>query len=251
MTADKKKEILDVEQLRQYNESIQNEGVSDKFIKDHMYLVETIAVKISKSQKIPSCIDFGDLISWGIEGLIKAKGRFDPKMNAQFKTYAYYRVRGEILDSLKKEWRYRLPKDFASKKKMFREKLSEFIIDNLDSINEQDSEKLMADNLIEDTAVFSFLTNDISDVVSERRGTKNPEVEIIDENFKDIWDEVKNFSDQERIFVDLYYIKGMKQYEIAEYLSLSKAKVSRLHVKIIEKLKNKLMVKGKVDERFI
>ena len=63
-------------------------------------LVHSIAAMIA-GKGLPPNIDFNDLVSDGMIGLMKAWDNFDPKRGVKFETYASYRVRGEILDGLK------------------------------------------------------------------------------------------------------------------------------------------------------
>jgi len=214
---------------------------NDLFIEKYLSYVESIASKIIKTQKIPPCIDFGDLVSWGIEGLIKAKSKFNENSNTKFETYAYYRIRGEILDSIRKEWKYRMPKDFDNSKSELRNQLSNFVVDQLNELSSSpDADPNISDNLIENTAIATFLSYDLSSATSTAKGTTNPETEQIDENFQEIWDEISNLSVEEKQIIDLIYSQGLKQTEIADHLNCSTAKISRIHYKIIEKLKVKL-----------
>lgn len=59
------------------------------------YVVDRLAVPI------PACLEYEDLISHGIVGLLEAVERFDPQRGVQFKTYAVSRIRGQIIDALR------------------------------------------------------------------------------------------------------------------------------------------------------
>src|SRR5688572_30076999 len=63
-------------------------------------LVRTLAWRIHK--KLPPSVDLEDLISYGQVGLAEAARDFDPSLGDHFITYAYYRIRGAILDGLTK-----------------------------------------------------------------------------------------------------------------------------------------------------
>src|SRR5699024_1818779 len=45
-------------------------------------------------------VEFEDLVSWGYQGLLEARERFDPNLDATFSSYAYYRIRGAMIDGL-------------------------------------------------------------------------------------------------------------------------------------------------------
>ena len=71
----------------------------EQSILEHLPQVKLIASRIH--EKLPQSVSIEDLISAGIIGLITAIDNFDPKMNVKLKTYAEYKIRGAILDSLR------------------------------------------------------------------------------------------------------------------------------------------------------
>lgn len=71
----------------------------DELILEHLPQVNWIAARIH--EKLPSSIQLDDLISAGIVGLLAAIDRYDPSYNASLKTYAEYKIRGAILDSIR------------------------------------------------------------------------------------------------------------------------------------------------------
>jgi RNA polymerase sigma factor FliA len=66
---------------------------------DHLPIVRVIARRIHK--RLPPHVPFEDLYSAGVLGLLDAFGRFDPSKQALFRTYAQFRIRGALLDSLR------------------------------------------------------------------------------------------------------------------------------------------------------
>jgi RNA polymerase sigma factor FliA len=71
----------------------------EQLILDHLSQVRLIARRIH--ERLPECVSLDDLISTGAVGLISAIDRFDPALNVKLKTYAEYKIRGAILDSLR------------------------------------------------------------------------------------------------------------------------------------------------------
>lgn len=71
----------------------------EQLILEHLPQVRLIARRIH--DRLPESVSLDDLISTGIVGLISAIDRFDPKLNVKLKTYAEYKIRGAILDSLR------------------------------------------------------------------------------------------------------------------------------------------------------
>src|SRR3984893_15947836 len=66
---------------------------------EHLPQVRLIARRIQ--ERLPESISLDDLVSTGVIGLISAIDNFDPSQNVKLKTYAEYKIRGAILDSLR------------------------------------------------------------------------------------------------------------------------------------------------------
>lgn len=75
-------------------------GEDDRFAKEHEGFVRTLATKVRAELDL-RC-DLEDLVGFGFAGLLEARQRFDPARGVQFSTFAYYRVRGSILDGVRK-----------------------------------------------------------------------------------------------------------------------------------------------------
>ncbi|HEX4278597.1 MAG TPA: FliA/WhiG family RNA polymerase sigma factor [Bryobacteraceae bacterium] len=84
-----------------------SEDEREKLILEHLPQVRLVARKIH--ERLPATICFDDLLSAGVVGLIQAIDHFDPRQNVKLKTYAEFRIRGSILDSLREtDWAPRL-----------------------------------------------------------------------------------------------------------------------------------------------
>ncbi len=72
----------------------------DQLIAEHVPLVRAIAAQVRR--KIGGCVDAADLVSLGSEALVDAATRFDERHGAQFSTFAHWRVRGAMLDGVRR-----------------------------------------------------------------------------------------------------------------------------------------------------
>src|SRR5678816_1278745 len=91
-------------QLRTY-QAREETGVEerDRLILENLPQVRLIARRIH--EKLPESVSLDDLVSTGVVGLITAVDNFDPSQNVKLKTYAEYKIRGAILDSLRElDW---------------------------------------------------------------------------------------------------------------------------------------------------
>ena len=85
--------------MQAYQASETTAAERDRLILEHLPQVRLIARRIH--ERLPDSVSLDDLISTGIIGLISAIDRFDPRHNVKLKTYAEYKIRGAILDSLR------------------------------------------------------------------------------------------------------------------------------------------------------
>src|SRR5688572_23156089 len=86
--------------MTSYVESgVMSEAERERLILEHLPQVRLIARRIQ--ERLPESITLDDLISTGVIGLISAIDNFDPTHNVKLKTYAEYKIRGAILDSLR------------------------------------------------------------------------------------------------------------------------------------------------------
>jgi RNA polymerase sigma factor for flagellar operon FliA len=71
----------------------------DRLVEQHLSLVQAIAAKLKRT--LPRSVEFDDLVGYGTKGLLEAAERFDPTQGATFTTFAYYRIRGAMLDGMR------------------------------------------------------------------------------------------------------------------------------------------------------
>src|SRR5918912_2425222 len=86
-------------QTNPYQTAATSSEERERLIMEHLPQVRLIARRIH--ERLPDSISLDDLISTGTIGLISAIDRFDPAHNVKLKTYAEYKIRGAILDSLR------------------------------------------------------------------------------------------------------------------------------------------------------
>jgi RNA polymerase sigma factor for flagellar operon FliA len=95
-----------------YQAETVSEEEREKLILEHLPQVRLVARKIH--ERLPDSVCFDDLLSAGVIGLIQAIDNFDPRQNVKLKTYAEFRIRGSILDSLRDtDWAPRLKRKQA------------------------------------------------------------------------------------------------------------------------------------------
>src|SRR5580765_3134711 len=102
--------------LKKYKDGAKkiDKRTKEKLIMEYAPLIKFIAQKIAV--RLPSNIEFDDLVSSGVIGLMDAIDKYDPSRDNKFKTYAEFRIRGAILDELRaQDW---VPRSVREKGKM-------------------------------------------------------------------------------------------------------------------------------------
>lgn len=222
-------------------------------------LVHSIASMIA-GKGLPPNIDYNDLVSDGMVGLMKAWDNFDPKRGVKFETYASYRIRGEILDGLKcyNPVPYRVQvmiRDLAKKgysaivksKSKDWEKLSEKEMKMLEKKKLSESEFKSAISKIQKIISASALMYLVSleqlaenteiQVSGERTQVDDLEANELQERLNQ---EINALPKLERIVIEKFFRKGISQKDIAKELKLSRSKVNRLIARGIDRLREKL-----------
>lgn len=229
-------------------------SLREKIIIEGAELVKVVAGKLNLS--LGTIIDFDDLTSYGIVGLIKALDSFNIKMDVQFNTYASIRIRGEILDEIRKldkvgrTIRNRQKVINAAKTKLINEGnnnptikeiatcagLTEEQFLEMEAIIELDNMQSLDASMDSDN---KELTGHYYDLVQDTFIT--PEESIDKECLKNtIAKALYELTEREREVIVLAYYEELTLVEISTLLDVTAARVSQLHKKALVKLKNVL-----------
>ena len=221
----------------------------DELIENNLDLVKKVAWQIFG--KVSGIVEIEDLIQQGMEGLIHAAQKYTPKEGVRFNQYAYLRVRGSIIDYLRKN--SNLCRTTISKKKEFDAKL--FELQSKLSREPTKQELIKHIGITEDE--YSYWTNafeankvhSLDSVYDEfsilfASVDNNPEEQLDDKQLKDLLkDALKQLNQREALVTQLYYVEEMNVYEIAEVLEISTGRVSQIKKSIVGKLRKILSEK--------
>lgn len=203
-------------------------------------MVRAIATKICS--RLPSHVNYDDLVSYGQVGLMQAAHAFDPEKQVAFQTFAYYRIRGAIYDGLgKMSWTSR-----AMIQRLRAEKLSAELLDQQlarDS-ETQDSLSSDADWLVRTTeriAIVHLLADDSDEGSGLERefsdGALAPDEAVEHQELCEILRQlVDELPELECELIKRTYFQGQTLTEAAEAVGRSKSWASRVHARVLEKL---------------
>lgn len=250
--AQKRQDEEDQQLWLQYKAS-HDQRIKDNLIMKYASFVKYVAGRVAVN--LPSNVEFDDLVSYGILGLIDAIDKYDPERKVKFKTYAKTRIRGAIFDELRiLDWTPRsirqkarkLEKAYAKLEgKLGRdatdEEIAEFLkidIAELHKLFDETKKSLLLslDEIFYDdeegSSRFDFVENQKSD---------NPQLKIEEAEAKKILaDAIGKLSDRERMVVTLYYYEDLTSKEIGKILGVSDSRISQLHTKAILRLRGRL-----------
>jgi RNA polymerase sigma factor for flagellar operon FliA len=216
----------------------------------YLPLVKYTAIRLHA--RFPKCVELDDLYSAGIEGLIDAIEKFNPKANAMFETYSVQRIAGSIRDDIrKKDWVSRLVRTRAKKLQEATQRLEaiwgrypteEELADELGINRDQFycfQRDANASVLISLDANLSVSGEDFTtlDIISDPKGL-NSFSEVHKRDFQEYVK--KGLSREEQIILLLYYFEEMTMKEIGATLGISESRVSQLHLSIITRLREQV-----------
>lgn len=240
------------ELFRRYKEEGDVEA-REKLVMSHMNLVRFLANKF-KNRGEP----LDDLIQVGYLGLLKAIDRFDPSRGLEFTTYATPTIMGEIKRHFRdKGWSVRVPRrlqELSAKVNQATDVLTtelqrspkiEEISEYLDASVDEVLEAMESSSAYSSVPLEGTGNNDNDDAPSvlDRYATEDSALNFTDDRLI-IQEALKGFSPREREVIDLRFLQGMTQIEIAEQLGISQVQVSRLLRRTLKKIQDKIDPEG-------
>lgn len=236
-----------------YDQRPQPNDIS-QIIKDHLYLVDILVGRMVT--QVPNFMTSDDMKSAGMLGLFDAAKRYDSSKNIKFKTFAEYRIRGAILDEMRKlDWFSRSLRDKQSRVgktivslelKLGRDPEEHEVAEAMDlSLEEYQSLLAEVSHLgcvsLNETLDSSQEGRSFLESISDERLDSLPGTRIENSQLtQNIAKILEQLSEKERLVIALYYYEELTQKEIAEVLDLSEGRVSQLHSQALIKLKTKL-----------
>jgi len=224
------------------------------------HLVKTTAKRLHR--KLPDNVELDDLISAGNFGLMDAINTYDSNRSVKFETYGPPRIKGSILDELRKlDWLPRLARKRASQLIKVRQSLiarfgrkptaKETAVElNMDMV---EYKRLKRDaNVARLLSLNTKYTNNYSeetickaDITMDKK-SQNP-VNVAEK--RDLRNLItKGLTSSEKLILTLYYYEGMSMKEIGLTLGLSESRICQLHSSILERLKAQM---NKCEKEFV
>lgn len=202
----------------------------DDLILSHLPLVKHVIGKVVG--ELPPGVDIENLESAGVLGLVEAAAKFDPDRNAQFKTFAYLRVRGAILDELRRNCP--LPQHMIEKvskvRKAYRTLEAPVSVEALSKATglpiDEVTDVLAAMRL---TKMVSWEQTAQPNGLGLMEDQEPPEAELErDERTQSLMEAIDSLDQRSKMVVTLYYKEDLRLKEISQLMNLSESRISRI-----------------------
>ena len=226
--------------------------IREQLILEYAPLVKLVAGRLS--MYLGFNVEYDDLVGYGIFGLIDAIDKFDLMKDVKFETYASLRIRGAILDQIRKmDW---IPRTIRQRQKKIDAAIKEIEKDGGHVATDAEIAAKMEisedeyqnwQNQMKVTGVVSLneFMEQGSDIPEDSNNLSssftNPEEAIEkDELKKMLAESLELLTDKEKKVILLYYYEELTLKEISEVLEVSESRVSQLHTRALQKMRQKL-----------
>lgn len=233
-----------------------DQKIKQLLIEEYLYLVKIMAGRMYNYYG--SKVEYDDLIGFGVMGLIDSIERYDVTKNIKFETYAQIRIRGTIIDNIRKlDW---IPRSLRKKSKEIQNSMMNLenklgrtpsnteLADFLD-IPIEDVESILADiSTFNMTSLEEILINKGEHNIDDDKRENTPENIYEEKELKEILANIiDGLPKKEKTVISLYYYEELTYKEIGHILELSESRISQIHSKAILEIKNKLLREGLIE----
>lgn len=225
--------------------------IREQIIIEYVPLVKIVAGRLG--MYLGGNVEYDDLVGYGIFGLIDAIDKFDYGKGIKFETYASLRIRGAILDQIRKmDW---IPRSVRQKQRSIDEAMKSLESKIGPNYTDEDMAKELGISMDEynDWITKTNVSNissldDFLDQGNEVKASYNPSYMQIEpervvereETKRQLANALECLTDKEKSVVLFYYYEELTLKEISEIMSVSESRVSQLHSKALRKMKDNL-----------
>lgn len=223
-------------------------GGAESVVAEHAHLVKRIAFHLMN--RLPDHIQAEDLIQAGMIGLLEAARLYDASQGASFETYAGIRIRGAMLDEVRRnDWAprsvHRRHREIATaiheiEARTGREAKDQEVCDLL-GITLDDYFAALNDSVQVRLTPLDHMGDTQDETLDVPDGSDQPEQHLANERFHEaLAEHIAALPERERLVMSLYYVEEMNQKEIGAVIGVSESRVCQIQNKAILRLKSSL-----------
>jgi RNA polymerase sigma factor for flagellar operon FliA len=210
----------------------------DELAVDYMPAVKAMAARLK--ERLPSSVEFNDLVSIGLEELVKLARRYDPKQNDNFWGYAQKRIYGSMLDFLRS-----LDTVSRSDRKTIKD-IDRLVESYVAEYDMEPDDEYIAKELGIDVEKVKKAKNaseiyNVMPIEEQMNFFENISVKIEEEELiESVKKVLKTMNEKEQMIIQLYYFEELSLKEISEILGVTESRISQIHKNVIKKLRKEL-----------
>lgn len=228
---------------------VEDHGDQERMIQEHSELVRRIAYHLIA--RLPATTEVEDLIQSGMMGLLEAARNFDPSRGASFATFAGIRIRGAMIDEVRRhDW---TPRSVHQKHRQVTQAIN--AIENETGRHAepaQVAERLGISlddyyDIVRDSAVSKLCSLDesVDDSTQSRRilseDAMTPDDAVEGDQFRqEIANEIRRLPEREQLVLSLYYERELNLQEIGAVLGVSESRVCQIHGQALVRLRARM-----------
>ena len=223
--------------------------LKEKLILEYAPMVKFVAGRLSVH--IGQYVEYDDLISYGIFGLIDAIDKFDINKGVKFETYASLRIRGTIIDNIRKmDW---VPRTLRQKNKKYEQIMMELeaelgreatvpeLANKLNITVDEARELIRKSTVLSLVSLDNYLEQKYESAFGYGSPDDTPEGHFGKQEVRSmLTSTIDKLSEKEKTVVTLYYFEGLTLKEISGIMGVSESRVSQIHSKAIIRMQDKL-----------
>jgi RNA polymerase sigma factor FliA len=244
-----------LDELWQTYKATGDRRLREQLILHYSPLVKYVAGRVSVG--LPATIEHGDLVSYGMFGLIDAIEKFDLQKGVKFETYAIARIKGAIIDELRSiDW---IPRSVRGKARDVEKALTKLEAQLRRTPTEEElaaemgvslkdlREMLAQVSLVSVVALDESFAGEEADRQSLVDTLQDPKAADPERSYEDselrglLADAVNRMSEREKTVIVLYYFENMTLAQIGEVLGVTESRICQIHTKAVLGLRAKML----------
>ena len=242
---------VDTDKLWSEYQKKPTQEIREQLILAYAQLVKLVAGRLS--MYLGHNVEYDDLVSYGIFGLIDAIDKFDTTKNVKFETYASLRIRGAILDQIRKmDW---IPRTVRQRQRKIDEAIKQIEMRTGKAATDEEiavelgvtgdeltnwQSQLKVTNVVSLNEFEETGQEPVIESVNKNRFSQPEEVVAEKELKEKLIEALEVLTEKERLVVELYYYEDLTLKEISLVLEVSESRVSQLHTKALLKMRKKM-----------
>ena len=227
----------------------------ERLIMHYSPLVKFVAGRLGAG--LPNSVDPGDLVGFGVFGLMDAIDRFDEERGTRFSTFAVPRIRGAILDGLRSlDW---VPRSVRSRSRAVQDAIARLEMawgrsptdDEIASelgVAPEEFQTWLANIAVATVGPLDHVVRSgahLHSVADLPADDPSPQADLEDRELRhSVRSEVRRLPDRERMVLALYYDEGLTLVEIGQILGVTESRVSQIHARAVLQLRSRLLASG-------